>query len=76
MKIVICFADVETNPRLQYWCFLPSVCVLMLFYLKIVSEKKMNWGFCGDDFEGKFGVGFTNGIGWVLSENYGTLGKV
>jgi hypothetical protein len=30
----------------------------------------------GDDFEVKFGVGFTNGIGWMLRENYGTLGKV
>jgi len=25
---------------------------------------------------GLFGVGFTNGIGWMLRENYGTLGKV
>jgi len=36
--------------------------------------------FCGDDFFrenlGLFGVGFTNGIGWMLRENYGTLGKV
>jgi hypothetical protein len=51
----------------------------MLLYLRIVCAKKNELGiFVGMIFRetfGLFGVGFTNGIGWILRESYGTLGK-